>query len=147
MERPDSCIHKTDILVRKSWHPVTECRPRTDGTRPKPISIPAVFWLTVWWTEILGLKHTERYCACVRACNWYAGGVREQRGEADMWAWEKTGDNSTVRSFMICAAHQILLERSNGGRRDGEGMWHVWRRSAYMLVEKPGGQNSLEKET
>jgi hypothetical protein len=43
--------------------------------------------------------------------------------------WRRqTGENYTMRSFMICIAHWILLGWSSEGGCDGLGMWHAWGR-------------------
>ena len=61
-------------------------------------------------------------------------GLRERR-------WKGTGENCTVKSFMMCTPHQIL-RWSNWGGWDGLGMWHIQKRE----IQSIGGE-TWRKET
>jgi hypothetical protein len=58
------------------------------------------------------------------------------------------GEHSNTRSFMICAAHQILSGRSSVGGQDVRSVWHIWGEKRVIftvLLRKPEGKRPLGK--
>jgi hypothetical protein len=40
--------------------------------------------------------------------------------------WQEVGENSAMRSCMVCTLHPVLLGWSEQGGWDGRGMWRAW---------------------
>jgi hypothetical protein len=59
--------------------------------------------------------------------------------------WQGNGENSIIRSFVICIP-QILLGRSNKRRWDGRGMWHACvKREKLVHKEYSGKKKTVGK--
>jgi hypothetical protein len=52
--------------------------------------------------------------------------------------WREAGENCTVRSFMACTLHQILLGWSSQGGWDGRGMYHSRERWEMNTIFSSG---------